>query len=148
MKTTSIAAPAASISAQGKMSGMYVVGDLGPESLAGGAGPDWLDGSTGDDTVAGGAGRDTLNGGAGNDLLSGGDGRDVFVFSAGHDTITDFDAQGRWRDQIDVLDPSQVTIDVAGTDVLLTDGVTGGTLLLEGVAFADFTAAEISRWLI
>jgi Ca2+-binding RTX toxin-like protein len=150
MKTTSSAAPAASAEGPGKAPSLIVYAGPGDQSVAGGPGKDELRGGAGNDTLAGEANRDTLDGGTGDDLLRGGGGSDVFVFSAGHDTIADFDAMDRWRDRIDVADPDLVTIGGApGTgDVLLTDGVTGGTLVLQGLSYTDFTAAEISRWFI
>jgi Ca2+-binding RTX toxin-like protein len=150
MKTTSSAAFAASANGQGKAPSLIVFAGPGDQSVAGGLGKDELRGGSGNDTLAGEGGRDTLDGGTGDDLLRGGDGWDVFVFSAGHDSVADFDAMGRWRDHIDVVDPDLVTIGEApGTgEVLLTDGATGGTLLLQGVSYADFTAAEMSRWFI
>ncbi len=75
--------------------------------LEGGNGADNLSGGTGADTMIGGGG-DTLYGGSGANFLTGGGGADAFVFleSTGYfaDTITDVQAFGAHRDQIDGSD--------------------------------------------
>lgn len=74
-------------------------GGGGNDKLSGGAGSDRLLGNKGSDALYGGGGKDKLfgnkgkdylDGGAGRDVMTGGKGADEFVFSAGSDTIRDF----------------------------------------------------------
>ena len=67
--------------------------------MLGGIGNDTLIGGLGNDDLAAGEGSDYLNGGAGNDMLRGGEGDDRFVFTAGLDTVRNFD---RDDDMIDL----------------------------------------------
>lgn len=126
-------------------------GGLGDDVLNGNTGDDDLNGSSGNDILSGGEGADRLNGGTGTDILTGGEGADVFVFTAGDDTITDFNN----------IDGDTIEIDaslVGGNDAtqLLTNNATivdgdtvitfgnGDTLTIEGVATALDLVDDIS----
>ncbi len=133
----------------GKPAPLSIIGGGEADSLLGGAGSDTLLGNAGNDSLSAIGGGDVLNGGQGNDVLTGGAGRDTFVFSAGADVVTDFDPLTRSGELIDAADPALVAIvsDQNGY-VKLVDGTTGGTLVLEGVMRADFSAAEIGHWIV
>ena len=78
-----------------------------------------LKGEEGNDLLDGGDQDDWLNGGPGNDTLIGGGGSDTFVLSRGKDTIEDFSiADG---DQLLITHPIKLTIEQAGSNVLLAD---------------------------
>ena len=78
-----------------------------------------LKGEEGNDLLDGGDQDDWLNGGPGNDTLIGGGGSDTFVLSRGKDTIEDFSiADG---DQLLTTHPIKLTIEQAGSNVLLAD---------------------------
>ena len=74
-------------------------------------GNDKLNGMGGNDTLSGSVGNDHLVGGLGKDVLTGGLAADIFVFVAGDgsDMISDFKANGRGRDHIDLTGHSQVS---------------------------------------
>jgi len=138
-------------------------GDAGRDKLFGGAGNDTLNGGgqkdtlrggSGDDVLKGGSGNDTLNGGHDDDVLTGGAGSDVFVFgrNAGNDRITDF---ANSNDTIDLtafgIKPSDFASIVSptlsnagGGDTLLNLADLGGqgSILIEGLAFADADASD------
>jgi len=71
-------------------------GDDGNDVLAGVEGDDKLYGGSGDDTLNAGLGSDQVDGGAGDDTINVSDatGITTLVFSEGHDTLVDTDAQG------------------------------------------------------
>ncbi|WP_246139548.1 calcium-binding protein [Phaeobacter marinintestinus] len=140
-----------------------IIGGGGQDNLFGDAGDDTMDGGFGNDTMLGGAGRDSMNGGGGNDRLTGGlgdddltggAGNDTFVMTrhSGNDTITDF-ADG--ADRIDISAFGILIGDFAtevapglsgipGGSTLLDLSALGGTgsVVIEGVALADITAAD------
>lgn len=79
-----------------------VYAGAGDDEVAAGTGNDEVYGGDGDDTIDGDTGADTIYGGAGDDEVSlgGTDGAaDLFVFSAGNDTVSEFETG---TDQIDV----------------------------------------------
>ncbi len=112
------------------------------DSLSGGNGADTLGGGSGDDSLAGGDGMDRLDGSDGNDRLTGGADADIFTVGAGADVVTDFEAG---LDRLKVsgfLKYKDVQAAMADTadGVLLT--MTGGTVLLEGLAIADLSKGD------
>jgi Ca2+-binding RTX toxin-like protein len=92
----------------------------------------------------GGGGGDTISGGGGGDVMTGASGADVFVFGKGegHDTITDFGANG----DHDVLDLSALygqgltaTLTESSAGVTLSFA-TGDSILLQGQHIANLHA--------
>lgn len=73
------------ITAEGKVSPVYLDGGSGNDELTGGNGADYLIGSDGNDILYGEAGNDILVGGDGTDRLFGGDGNDVLDASGADD---------------------------------------------------------------
>jgi len=128
-------------------------GTAGADSLDGSAGDNVLNGLGGADILRGGSGQDTLNGGDGNDTLTGGlgvdrldggVGDDTFKFAAGdgHDVITGFTAGGS-EDRIEVSGYSHYAVAQEGADLRVIFDADNSILLL-GVALAQFTAADIN----
>ncbi len=106
-----------------------------------------LNGQIGDDVLNGAGGRDTLIGGLGNDTLTGGDDLDLFLFKGnfGNDVVTDFEAGAGIVDRIFFQGMGLSMGDLSltdGTDGLLVEAGTYGTLLLEGVEAADLAADD------
>ncbi len=129
-------------------------GGAGNDTMSGDGQKDTLHGGSGNDVLNGGGGNDTLNGGHDDDVLTGGAGKDVFVFgrNAGNDRITDF---ANSNDTIDLtafgLKPSDFASIIApalsnagGGDTLLNLADLGGqgSILIEGLAFADADASD------
>jgi serralysin len=129
-------------------------GGAGNDTLSGGSQKDTLRGGTGNDVLSGNTGNDTLNGGQGDDVLTGGSGSDVFVFgrNTGDDRITDF---ANTKDTIDLtafgIKPSDFASIVTpalsnagGGDTVLNLADLGGqgSVLIEGLAFADADASD------
>jgi hypothetical protein len=69
------------------VTGAYIVGGDGNDTLRGGDGNDTLTGGGGRDLVFGGAGNDRLNGNGGNDTLSGDSGSDRVYGGNGNDSL-------------------------------------------------------------
>lgn len=124
--------------------GDLLAGGIDNDLVQGGIGSDTLYGGNGDDTIRGQQQADTINGGNGNDLLEGGQAGDDFIFSGsfGDDTITDFDMLN--TEDIDLSGVADITdftdlvnnhLSNSGGDALITSS--SGSILLEGVAFAD-----------
>ncbi|UWQ06782.1 Ig-like domain-containing protein [Aliiroseovarius crassostreae] len=93
----------------------------------------------------GGAGDDRITGNAADNLLSGGEGADQFVFHAGwgQDTISDFDQAA---DTLDFsgsgLTASDLSVELVGTDTVISDGVNSLTLLdTQGIELTDLLYA-------
>ena len=61
-------------------------------------------GGSGSDVITSGNGKDRVEGAGGADVLTGGGNADLFIFKDGHgsDTVTDFDANGKDHDIIDL----------------------------------------------
>ena len=125
-----------------------VDGQAGNDNLNGMAGNDTLNGGDGNDHLDGGAGDDRLNGGPGSDILTGAAGDDIFVFApgAGADIFTDFVADARTTDKIDVtafprihtlLDVLARTMQV-GANALINFG-NGDTITLQNVNKANLS---------
>lgn len=116
-------------------------------------GEDVFEGRGGNDTLIGGSGADTFDGGDGNDVLQGGGGADTFFFSAGADSIRDFNP-----DDGDILviradfqDAGNATFaDLLDNAVESTTGLTifsestGSSLFLAGIAKADLSAGDVT----
>ena len=109
----------------------------------------------GDDTINGGGGRDTIVGGAGNDLLRGGAGQDTFIFNKGdgQDTVKDFKNDvdtlvlddALWAGTltaVQVIDAFAVEIggnvvfDFGGNDIIILEGFTKKSDLVDDISFA------------
>jgi Ca2+-binding RTX toxin-like protein len=78
-----------------------IFGGAGNDTINTGAGNDMIFGGSGDDAITTGAGDDTVDSGTGDDTttLTGAAGTDVIIFTAGNDTIVNFDTT---VDKIDV----------------------------------------------
>jgi Ca2+-binding RTX toxin-like protein len=105
-------------------------GDSNEDIIRGGDGNDSLFGGKGNDQLFGDAGDDFLSGDQGNDTLTGGEGSDRFVLSIGGglDIITDF---GNGSDFIQVpagISISDILIQAAGANTLLSLRSTGEQL--------------------
>lgn len=96
-----------------------------------------LVGTSGADTLNGFDTDDTLNGQGGDDELAGGIGNDTYIFSNGDgaDLIND---QGGTADSIEFVDanPADVVLRRDGNDLLITNSVSGDSILVE----AQFSA--------
>ena len=122
-----------------------IVGRNGNDVLDGAGGRDTLDGGGGDDTLIGGGGADTLTGGDGDDMLSGGAARDTFRFSAGADSISDFDDdllhfdESLWGGGAKTQSELHAYAGVQGGDIVIDFGA-GHTLTLTG--YTDLAALD------
>lgn len=123
----------------------------GGDTLHGGTGQDKLYGGVGRDKLFGDAGRDRLDGGIGNDVLSGGADADRFIFQTGHghDRITDFDAEGRGHDVIDLRGSEAITdfedlksnhMEQQGQNVLISAG--DDEILIEKVQLSELGRSD------
>ncbi|KIC21558.1 CAP domain-containing protein [Leisingera sp. ANG-Vp] len=119
-------------------------GGDGRDQLRGGLGSDQLQGGNHGDRLWAGRGYDTLDGGNGNDRLTGEGGGDIFVFSAGNDTVTDFQIS-QYGEKIDLDGAAGISSfdDLAanhavqsGSDVVITD-TNGNSLRIEDVSLAS-----------
>ncbi len=121
-------------------------GDANEDIIRGGDGNDSLFGGKGNDQLFGDAGDDFLSGDQGNDTLTGGLGNDRFVLSAGGglDIITDF---GNGSDFIQVpagVNISDILIQAAGVNTLLSLRSTGEQLAqLNNVQASSITTASL-----
>ena len=126
----------------------------GDDDLSGGAFTDTLYGGRGEDIIDGGGGADLINAGYGDDTVTGGGGADSFVIirNAGHDVITDFQngtdvidisAFGlRPADYATVVSPALSNAGNGATALDLTALGGSGSLLVEGLAFAQADASD------
>lgn len=121
-------------------------GDANEDIIRGGDGNDSLFGGKGNDQLFGDAGDDFLSGDQGNDTLTGGLGNDRFVLSTGGglDIITDF---GNGSDFIQVpagVNISDILIQAAGSNTLLSLRSTGEQLAqLNNVQASSITTASL-----
>jgi len=115
-----------------------------------GAGADELEGSRGNDFIRAGAGNDVVNAGAGDDIVRTGSGDDEVTLGSGEDivyftvdqlqgtqskTVTDFDANGNDKIQIDADLQGLVSITGQGTNkitISLSGAQTGTTTVESG----------------
>lgn len=119
-------------------------------------GDDVLYGEDGSDKLYGGKGNDVLVGGAGDDYLEGGEGADSYIYNRGdgNDTISNIDSSSeRLNDRLifgEGILPEEIGVKRDGSDLILTDRVTGQTIkilnaysmqrnYLENIEFADGT---------
>ncbi len=134
---------------QGTTDNDYLFGRDGADLLLGLGGNDRLLGGNGNDTLSGGAGKDFIVGDKGDDEMTGGAGADTFLFrsSYGHDTITDFKANGD-LDVISVAKSEFADFAALSHNLMATDaGVMltlhdGSTLLLSHVTLSSLTASD------
>lgn len=121
-------------------------GDSNEDIIRGGDGTDSLFGGKGNDQLFGDAGDDFLSGDQGNDTLTGGEGSDRFVLSIGGglDIITDF---GNGSDFIQVpagISISDILIQTAGSNTLLSLRSTGEQLAqLNNVPASSITTTRL-----
>lgn len=121
-------------------------GDANEDIIRGGDGNDSLFGGKGNDQLFGDAGDDFLSGDQGNDTLTGGLGNDRFVLSIGGglDIITDF---GNGSDFIQVpggVSISDILIQTAGSNTLLSLRSTGEQLAqLNNVQASSITTGTL-----
>jgi len=121
-------------------------GDANEDIIRGGDGNDSLFGGKSNDQLFGDAGDDFLSGDQGNDTLTGGQGNDRFVLSTGGglDVITDF---GNGSDFIQVpagVSISDILIQAAGANTLLSLRSTGEQLAqLNNVQASSFSTASL-----
>lgn len=130
-----------------------ISGSSQDDTLVGDDASNLLFGGAGNDSLVGGAGNDRLEGGSGSDTLTGGEGADEFAVynDGGNDTITDFSV----TDDVLTIDGRIVNpfipdglaqFEQVGGDVLISYGFFGGgTILLENVDLAQWTAANTIR---
>ena len=115
-----------------------VVGGDGHDLLVGETGDDVLVGNDGSDQLSGGSGDDRLSGNAGVDTLDGGAGGDVLIWSIGdgNDTVL---SGGPVAERGDIFEyhgsaaAEQVTLDNAGSNVMLTSNVASLSLSIARV---------------
>lgn len=125
----------------GSVKADIMYGGGGNDTISGGGGGDHMDGGAGNDKLFGKAGNDVLFGGAGNDELTGGNQSDTFVFhkGGGHDTVMDFNLDGKNHDNIAISAEDHFTVKVdADKNVMLDFG--GDTLTLLHVHKNHFDA--------
>lgn len=111
------------------------------------AGNDIVSAGTGNDQVYAGQGDDLIAGEADNDLIDAGDGDDVIVFNLGdgHDRLTVGDGKDIVSFGVGVTaDMLSAALDRNGRVVLLIDGGTGGSIVLEG-ASVDNLPGDVER---
>ncbi len=86
-ETFTVELPAAGATAD--ISGLAIdTDDISGVYVLGAAGTDTITGTNGADTIIGGAGSDAITGGAGVDVMTGGSGNDVYTIAAGLSTDT------------------------------------------------------------
>jgi large repetitive protein len=126
----------------GGTDGDILFGNEGKDTIDGGDGTDLIFGGQDNDSIVGGSGNDTIWGNEGNDTLAGGAGADRFIYLLleGNDQINGFTfGEG---DRLD-LEGQSYTVGTSGDgDVLLTLQ-RGGTVELNGIAPAGFSASFV-----
>ncbi|RWM91243.1 MAG: calcium-binding protein, partial [Mesorhizobium sp.] len=125
--------------------GLPIFGGAGNDTLNGTSFGDTLTGNAGVDTLNGNGGNDTLTGGAGNDTLDGGSGNDTYVFNAGDGSDTVYDTGGG-TDTIQLgagLTAANVTFNVSGSDLLISDGVSGDQIRLVNQYYWASTSYQV-----
>ncbi len=126
-------------------------GGIGADTIKGAGGDDQLFGGEGNDTLFGDSGNDTLIGGAGDDILNGGSGADIYVINLndGVDIISNY----YWNHPVppqDVLifgvgiSPADVVLTRSGFDLILTIGVGGQQITLQG-QFGTWSGNPMAR---
>ena len=120
----------------------------GMENVVGGAGDDVLVGNGEANVLVGNAGDDRIDGRSGDDLLTGGAGADTFVVGKrlGHDTVTDFEADGT-----DVVEVSSIAfadfaaisaaMQQVGDDTVITLDA-DNSITLQGTRREDLDASD------
>ena len=123
-----------------------ILGNDGQDSISGGEGNDTLFGGKGNDQLFGDAGDDFLSGDMGIDTLTGGQGSDTFALSTGGglDIITDFENATDYIQVPANLNISDILIQSAGANTLLTLRSTGEQLAqLNNVQASSITTANL-----
>ena len=123
-----------------------ILGNDGQDSISGGEGNDSLFGGKGNDQLFGDAGDDFLSGDMGIDTLTGGQGSDTFALSTGGglDIITDFENATDYIQVPANLNISDILIQSAGANTLLTLRSTGEQLAqLNNVQASSITTANL-----
>ncbi|MCU0544408.1 MAG: calcium-binding protein [Oscillatoriaceae cyanobacterium Prado104] len=123
-----------------------VKGDQDSDTVRGGDGNDSLFAGRGKDQLFGDGGDDFLSGDRDNDTLTGGLGRDTFALSTGGglDIITDFDNTTDFIQVPASVNISDILIQTAGANTLLTVRSTGEELAqLNNVQASSITTANL-----
>ncbi len=116
-------------------------GDKGDDNLYGNKNADYLSGGNGDDLLKGAGGNDTLAGGKGDDKLYGGKGQDGFWYSAGNDTVFDYE---EGTDTIRIKGTAVNSVEAAGKDTVL-NFKNGGTLTVKNMAGKELTYVDAKK---
>lgn len=118
----------------GKGSDDLLFGGKASDFLDGGDGNDFICGDNNNDTLIGGDGNDVLQGGKGSDVVNGGAGDDVLIGDRHQDILIGGDGNDAF-----ILSPSQGTIQIELTDVIIDFSEGDAIGLSEGIAFADLS---------
>jgi Ca2+-binding RTX toxin-like protein len=123
-----------------------ILGNDGQDSISGGEGNDTLFGGKGNDQLFGGEGDDFLSGDRDIDTLTGGQGSDTFALytGGGLDIITDFDNMTDFIKVPADVNISDILIETAGANTLITLRSTGEQLVqLNNVQASSVTTANL-----
>ncbi|NYE30611.1 Ca2+-binding RTX toxin-like protein [Rhodanobacter sp. K2T2] len=95
-----------------------------------------MGGTVGSDTIYGTSGADVIDGKGGNDSVKGNGGNDTFVFNAGYGKLDIANAYRSTEQPIlqlgEGIELSNLMVMVEGSDLCITDGITGDQIVLEG----------------
>ena len=108
-------------------------------------------GSTGNDSLYGTAGADLLDGGGGTDVAGGNGGNDTFVFNAGYGHLEineqDFSATAANVLRLGTgMSAASVQVRIDGNDILLTDGITGDLVRIDGMVSWGYDGVQTIRF--
>ena len=124
----------------GHASNRYYGGE-GDDKFYGNKNADYLSGGNGNDLLKGANGNDILTGGKGDDKLYGGKGQDIFWYSAGNDTIFDYEAG---TDTIRIKGAAVKSVETAGKDAVL-NFKNGGALTVKNMAGKELTYVDAKK---
>ncbi len=120
-----------------------IMGTSGNDSMIGTAGKDYMMGLDGSDTIYGRGDNDTIVGGLGDDIIYGEGGVDHYIHNQGdgNDTITSgeylsFDHITMNDDNGNKLTIDDLMFNVSGWDLLVSNRLSGETLLLENMYYS------------